>query len=404
MNRILEALKRFPLFKLLYRLSFAPSLYHFTLALGGAIVYGFPSRRLTVIGVTGTKGKTTTIELINAGLEAAGEKTALLSSWRIKIAEKSELNVTGNTQPGRFYSQFFLREALRQGCKFALIEIGSEGVVRHRHRFINFDAAVFVNIHPEHIESHGSFERYRKAKLDFFRYVSRGGKQKKFFINQDDPNADLFVEAAGGGEIILAGATELPLQVEGDFNRVNAGLAVAVLRAFGVAEGIISKALSGFRGVPGRMEFVVRSPFAVVVDYAHTPDSLEAVYRNLKKNTQGNLICVLGSAGGGRDKWKRPKMGAIAEEYCQSIYLTDEDPFDEEPMQILDEIEAGIKEKNKVKKIIDRREAIRTALGLAKEGDVVVISGKGSEPYIRIDRGRRIPWSDVDVVKKIINK
>jgi len=404
LNTILEGVKKFPPLRALYKLPWVPSVYHYCLAFIGALIYRFPSKKLKVIGVTGTKGKTTTLEFINAGLEMAGRKTALLSSVRIKVDKDSKPNLLGNTQPGRFFAQYFMREAVKKGCEVALLEIGSEGVVRHRHRFIDFDVAAFVNIHPEHIESHGSFEKYREAKLKFFRYVRRSAKRnKKFFVNQDDKNADLFVRAAGREEVVLAVKTEIPLRMSGEFNRENAGLAEAILHSLGVADQIIERAFREFNGVPGRMEYVQREPFAVVVDYAHTPDSLEAVYKSLQPQG-GKLICVLGSAGGGRDKWKRPKMGNIASQYCAKIILTDEDPFDEDPAQILEEIKAGIPDEQtqRLEIILDRRQAIQRAVSLAKNRDVVIVTGKGSEPYIRISGGEKIPWSDVGVAKEVL--
>ena len=406
LNAILEGMRKFPPFRALYKLPWVPSAYHYLLAFVGVLIYGFPSKKLKVIGVTGTKGKTTTLEFINAGLEAAGKKTALLSSVRIKVDKNSKPNLSGNTQPGRFFAQYFMWEAVRKRCEFALLEVGSEGVVRHRHRFIDFDAAAFVNIHPEHIESHGSFEKYREAKLKFFRHVKKSSKRnKKFFVNQEDKNADYFIKAAGREEIVLTTKTEIPLRMSGEFNRENAGIAEAVLRSFGVEDRTIERAFKEFAGVPGRMEYIQKEPFAVVVDYAHTPDSLEAVYGSLKPQKR-KLICVLGSAGGGRDKWKRPRMGSVASQYCAEIILTDEDPFDEDPGQILSEIKSGISNSkfliSNVCEILDRKEAIKKAILSAKRGDVVIITGKGSEPYIRVRGGERIPWSDVGVVKEVL--
>jgi UDP-N-acetylmuramoyl-L-alanyl-D-glutamate--2,6-diaminopimelate ligase len=404
LNAILEKAGSFPPFRTLYKLPWVPSAYHYLLAFVGALIYGFPSKKLKVIGVTGTKGKTTTLEFINAGLEEAGRKTALLSSARIKIDKDSKPNLLGNTQPGRFFAQYFMREAVKKGCEFVLLEVGSEGVVRHRHRFIDFDVAAFVNIHPEHIESHGSFEKYREAKLKFFRYARRSSKKnKKFFVNQEDDSADYFIKAAGREEIVLAVKTTIPIRMFGEFNRENAGIAEAILRSFNIEDKVIEKAFREFNGVPGRMEYIQKEPFAVVVDYAHTPDSLEAVYKNLKPQ-KGKLICVLGSAGGGRDKWKRPKMGNIASQYCAKIILTDEDPFDEDPAQILEEIKTGIPDEQvqRIKIILDRKQAIQEAISLAISGDAVIITGKGSEPYLRVRGGEKIPWSDVGVAKEIL--
>jgi len=388
-------------------------LYHLLYAFVGALVYGFPSKRMKVIGVTGTKGKSTVLELINAGLEVAGKKTMLSSSVRFKIDNASTPNSTGNTMPGRAFLQKLMAEGARDGCEYALLEVVSEGVVQHRHRFIDFDAAVFVNLHPEHIESHGSFDKYRQAKLKFFKDVERHSSKKDihFFINQDDENADYFIKAVHKESVVLATKTSKAVKMLGDFNLQNAGIAEAVLRHLGVGEEDIEKAFIDFPGVPGRMEMVQKEPFGVVVDYAHTPDSLEAVYESTKKMFKGDLICVLGSMGavgllGGRDRWKRPKLGEIAGKHCRQIILADEDPVDEDPMQILEEIEAGIPEdqRSRVEKIVDRRQAIERALSLAKTGDAVVITGKGSEPYIRVAKGKRIPWSDVGVVGELLNK
>ncbi|MBI2013475.1 MAG: hypothetical protein HYS87_01465 [Candidatus Colwellbacteria bacterium] len=397
-------------------LNLIKSVYHRFLSFIGPILYGFPSRKLFVIGVTGTKGKTTTIELINAGLEAAGHKTAISSSYRRKIGDKSDYK-GGNTMPGRFFLQKFLRNAAKEGCKYAIIEVTSEGVAQYRHRGIDFDAAVFLNLHPEHIESHGSFEKYRAAKVRFFEDVRKYSHKdnKNFFINREDANSKYFEEAAKGENIILYGKSDLKKQMAGEFNKLNIGAAEAVLKAVGVSRETIEKTFLAFNGVPGRMEYVQREPFAVVVDYAHTPDSLEAVYKTLTSgvmidhNTENkrDLVCVLGSAGGGRDKWKRPKMGEIAAKYCREIILTNEDPYDEDPNQILSEIKSGISnfkfQISNLYEILDRKEAIKKAISLAKLGDAVVITGKGSEPYIHVKGGKTLPWSDKKAVEKALS-
>ena len=155
-NKILEGFKKFPLFRFLYRISWAPRVYHFFLALAGALIYYFPSRKIKVIGVTGTKGKSTTVELISFFLEKAGYKTAFFSSVHIKIGDEIKNNRFGNSSPGRFFLQYFLRQAVNNSCRYAIVEITSQGAFLFRHRFIAWDGAVFLNIHPEHIEAHGS--------------------------------------------------------------------------------------------------------------------------------------------------------------------------------------------------------------------------------------------------------
>jgi len=399
-------------------LNFFKNYYHYFLAWLGDFIYRHPSEKLFVLGVTGTKGKSTTLELINAILEAAGKKTALLSSVRVKVGEKSELNKTGNTMPGRFFIQRFLRDAARAGCDFALVEVTSQGIVQNRHAFIDWNAAAFTNLRPEHLESHGSFENYREAKVNFFEYVAKKSNKsgKIFLINEDDAAKEYFRSGANGfGEIIYFsreifverelnnGGVSIGDWLASNFNLENAALATAFAKSQGVIWPVIQKALQDFKGVPGRMEVIQEKPFKVVVDYAHTPDSLEKVYESLKAS---ELICVLGAAGGGRDKWKRPEMGAIAAKYCREIILTDEDPYDEKPSQILSEIKSGITNYQfpitNLYEILDRREAVQKAISLAQKGDTVIITGKGSESWIRLARGKKIPWSDRGVVEEIL--
>jgi len=428
-----ERIKRFPIVRFIYDLPGVRRVYHFLLAFFGVLIYGHPDKKIFVIGVTGTKGKTTTIELLNSILEDAGKKTALLSSLRVKIGERSEKNLLGNTMPGRFYIRRFLKRAVALGCKYALIEATSQGVSMYRHRFISWNTGVLTNVAPEHIEDHGSFEKYREAKLDFLKYVlGRGGK---VFINGDDGNSKFFIDALQGRKVAaysksderilplipvphpVRGAVEThPQFVLSEFNKDNIAAAAAVAMNLGIDEKTIAEALRDFNGVPGRMEFVRRGPFAAVIDYAHTPDSLEAVYRHLRSTvnsqqlTVNKLICVLGAAGGGRDKWKRPVMGKIAAEYCNEIILTNEDPYDENPEEILDQISSGFSQipnskfliPNSYYRILDRKAAIEKAIGLARDGDVVVATGKGSEDSIRVARGKKIPWNEKKAVEEIL--
>jgi len=418
---MIEAVKRLP---------FVRPLYHFLAAFLGALLYGFPSKRLYLVGVTGTKGKTTTLELMNAILKEAGKKTALLSSTAAQIGSERRKNQTGNTMPGRFFIQRFLAKAVRAGCTYALIEVTSEGVALSRHRFINWNAAFLINLHPEHIEAHGSFEKYRDAKLSFLRYAAEKGGV--VFINRDDKNAEYFLNALRPAIAVAYSKADVPDSffydpaqpmrtfsqerefVMTEFNKENVAAAVALARHLGISEETALRAIRSFKGVPGRMEFVQKEPFAVVVDYAHTPDSLRQVYESLEKLKpqipHSKLICVFGSAGGGRDKWKRPVLGKIAAEYCGAIIVTNEDSYDEDPKQIMREIINGVREHPRFDaslsgltyQIEDRREAIRTALSLAEKGDIVVITGKGSEEWIHTARGGKIPWNDAEIVAEML--
>ena len=393
------------------------SIYHFGLAWFGNLWFKKPSKKIFIIGVTGTKGKSTVTELINAILETAGKRAAVSSSVRFKMDGESRPNFTGMSMTGRFLLQKFLAEAVSKGCDYAVIEVTSQGVLQHRHRFVDFDAALVTNLEPEHIEAHGSFENYRDSKVKFFRDVSlySAKSQKFFFINSETRDYEFFSAAAADfGRIVLFNKKDMikvkiKTKLIGEFNMENIAAAVAFARSRNIDWDTIRQAVEAFDGVPGRLEFVQKTPFSVVIDYAHTPDSLEKVYQTLKgKGGKGDgkkLICVLGAAGGGRDMWKRPVMGGIAEKYCDSIILTNEDPFDEDPQEIIDEIESGMinSGKKKVRKIIDRREAIRAAIRSAKKGDSVIITGKGSEAYMRVADGRQISWNEKEITTKILN-
>jgi UDP-N-acetylmuramoyl-L-alanyl-D-glutamate--2,6-diaminopimelate ligase len=433
-------MKNSRLVQFFYNLPGVRTTYHFFWAWVGASVRHHPSRKIFVIGVTGTKGKTTTLELVNAVLETAGKRTALLSSLRVKIGDESHKNQIGNSMPGHGYIQDFLKKAVHAGCGYALVEVTSQGVDLHRHRFIDWNIAAWTNIAPEHIEAHGSFEKYRKAKLDFLKYVIKKGG--KVFLNRDDKNFDFFAEgiaeAAEGrrnaqgktfsysrnddwlrnylpkiGPMRSASDGPSPRFILSNFNEENIAVAVAIARELGVGDQTIEEALLGFHGVPGRMEFVTQGPFIAIVDYAHTPDSLEAAYRAAKPQPNGNysdprLICVLGATGGGRDRWKRPEMGKIAANHCDEIVLTNEDPYDENPADIIKEIRSGIlggdPDLANVHEVLDRREAIEKAVSLARPGDVVIGTGKGSEDWVHVAHGKKIPWNERRVFEEMLSK
>jgi len=382
---------------------FVLSFYHFILAFLGALIYGFPSKKLILIGVTGTNGKTTTTEMIASIFEKAGKKIALLNSIRFKIREKEEINKLRMTMPGRFFIQRFLKKAVKEGCQYAIIEVTSEGIKQHRHRFLDFKVAVFTNLSPEHIEAHGSFKKYREAKGKLFQAT-----KEIHVVNVEDKNAEYFLKFPAKkkityglkkGDVNLEN-TKVNLKIPGEFNLYNALAAISVAISQGIDKNFAIKVLEEFKGVPGRMEEVISKPFKVIVDYAFTPNALEQVYQTLSSQLvtpNSQLICVLGACGGGRDKWKRPVLGELAARYCDEVIVTNEDPYDEDPWEIIEQVASGTK--GKARKILDRREAIREALKMAKEGDVVVITGKGCEPSICV-KGKKIPWDDRKVVKE----
>lgn len=384
------------------------NIYHFGWSFFSSLAYLLPSRKVFVIGITGTKGKTSSVEILNAILEAAGKKTATLSSLKVKIGDHVEKNLTGNTMPGRSFIQDFLSRSVRAGVDYAVIEVTSEGTVVHRHRFTKWKIAALTNLHPEHIESHGSLDNYRRAKLSFLDYAR--GQGAKIFLNQNDSGSEFFFQRIPSDSVIFFSPSlipELPSSIyevlQGDFNKDNIALAISIAEYLNIGRDAIRTGLENFKGIPGRLEYIQKQPFGVVVDYAHTPDSLEAVYQTVKPKSPGRLICVLGAAGGGRDKWKRPVFGKIASEYCDEIILTNEDPFDENPERILEEINAGLKSK-KARRILDRKNAIFEAVREARRGDMVVITGKGSEAWIRVAHGKKIPWSERGAAEEALRK
>jgi UDP-N-acetylmuramoyl-L-alanyl-D-glutamate--2,6-diaminopimelate ligase len=401
--------------------------YHFLLALSGAVLYRFPSRKIKIVAITGTKGKTTTAELVNAILEEAGYKTALLGTLRFKIGEKNTRNLHKMTVPGRFFVQKFLHDAVNAKCDWVVLEMTSEAVKQFRHKFIDLDALIFLNIAPEHIESHGSFEKYKEAKFKLGKALESSSKRPRILVaNGKDDLGKKFLSINVEKKLPFSpyhkktqsddtlntfmweGETIHPKLV-GDFNTSNMIAGANFASTIGVKAEIIKKALEKIEVVRGRVEFIeTNQPFDVVVDYAHTPDSLKALYEAFPNKYK---IAILGNTGGGRDTWKRPEMGKIADSYCNEIILTNEDPYDEDPLKILADMEKGFS-KHKPKLILDRREAIREALRLAKsltQGThqnrvTVLISGKGTDPYIMEAGDKKTPWDDATVVREELKK
>ncbi|HUO50402.1 MAG TPA: UDP-N-acetylmuramyl-tripeptide synthetase [Candidatus Paceibacterota bacterium] len=395
------------------------SAYHLFLAYFGALVYLFPSKKIRVLAVTGTKGKSSTTEMLNAIFEATGEKTALINSIRFKIAEQSEPNLLRMSMPGRFFIQRFLADAVRAGCTTAILEMTSEGARQYRHRAIELDALIFLNLAPEHIESHGSYEAYSDAKFEIGKQLARSKKRPRVVVaNADDKESARYLllpveaalpfslsgttpyEASDHGGYFTFEGEKIETKLPGEFSLKNALAAATLARAFHVPVDAIKRGLANLTRIPGRAEEIdAGQNFSVVVDYAHTPDSLQALYEAYGSRRK---ICVLGSTGGGRDIWKRPVMGGVADTLCDEIILTNEDPYDEDPQMIVRQLAKGMQREPKI--IMDRREAIRAALALARPGDAVLITGKGTDPCICIANGEKIPWSDAQVAREEIER
>ncbi len=401
--------------------SFFQPAYHYCLTLIGAIIYGFPSRKLFVIGVTGTKGKSSTVELINAVLEGAGYKTACSNTIRFKTPRSDEPNLYKMSMPGRFFMQQLLHKAVQDGATHAVVEITSEGARQFRNKFIDLDMAVFTNLAPEHIESHGSYENYRNAKIGIVKEILNSKKPNTaVVVNTDDVEAPAFLRIPAHDHLTFAFSDISAFHEDragikflykkqlftskllGAFNVYNILAAIKIGEYLGINLEKIKEAVAEFSEIKGRGEKIqCGQPFDVIVDYAHTPDSLVAIYE--ATNYAKSKICILGNTGGGRDTWKRPEMAKIAGEYCDHIILTNEDPYDEDPRQIVEDMRVAIKNKP-VEIIMDRREAIAKALSLAKEQDAVVITGKGTDPYIMGPNGAKQEWSDAGVVREELAK
>ncbi len=399
MNKLLDLGRKIvpkPVFK------FAQPIYHWTLSMVGAIIYRFPSKSMRVIAVTGTKGKSTVVYMLSKILEDQGESVAAIGSLGFKIKDKTWPNTLKMTLPGRLKLQNFLYRAKKAGVEYVVLEATSEGIAQNRLAGIDVDCAVFTNLHREHLESHGSFENYMNAKRKLF--IKTKGRH---ILNIDDPQFEKFANYPARHKItyglewgmltltnLRTDKENLNLKILGDFNKYNALAALGVAYAYNLNMDDAVTSLNAIETVPGRMEvFESKKGFKVIVDYAHTPDSLEAVYKSLRPAAK-RLICVLGAAGGGRDKWKRPEFGKIASSFCDEIILTNEDPFDEDPDDILDQIESGISGSVKHHRLIDRGEAIKKAIADAEGGDIVVITGKGSETSIALKGGKKKEWSD----------
>lgn len=393
--------------------------YHFLLGWGAALLYGLPARKLFVIGITGTKGKSSTAEMVNAILEEAGYRTALASTIRFKVGRETRPNLFKMTMQGRGYLQKVLSEAVKADCTHAVVELTSEGSVQFRDAGVFLNALIFTNIQPEHIESHGSYENYKNVKMNIGRSLVTSYKRPRIIVA--NPNDEVGARmlalpvdkkltfalqnaapySLGDGKVSLTfRGTTFEIPFPGEFSILNALSAATLAHELGIDAKTIGKALSRLEKISGRVEKVDEGqPFSVVVDYAHTPDSLRALYGAYREKRK---ICVLGNTGGGRDSWKRPEMGKIAEESCAEIILTNEDPYDEDPEKIVNEMAGGMSKKPHI--VMDRREAIRTALLLARSGDVVLISGKGTDPFIMEENGKKTPWSDSAVAREELKK
>jgi len=378
--------------------------------------YGEPSLKLELYGVTGTNGKSTVTHMLESILNAAGVPTALTGTLYYRF--NGRVLGRGQTTPGPKDWHRLLKEFLRLGAKAVVSEVSSHALEQHRVYPSRFKAVAFTNLTRDHLDYHGDMESYYRAKRRLFTEY----EYELAIVNADDPygrrllkelknrpvlsygkEGEVKIEEVetgpGGTRVVLSFrgkryAFELPLT--GEFQAYNAAAAAGVALALGIDEEAVKEGLARVR-VPGRMEVVLREPFLVVVDYAHTPDAVERVLRSLKKSVRGRVVAVFG-AGGNRDREKRPLMGAAADRWSDLIVLTSDNPRDEDPLEIIKQIKEGIK-KTPCLVEPDRRKAIRLALELAREGDAVAVLGKGHEDYQEV-KGVKYPFNDAQVVKE----
>ncbi|PIY93227.1 MAG: hypothetical protein COY69_02745 [Candidatus Magasanikbacteria bacterium CG_4_10_14_0_8_um_filter_32_14] len=434
------------------------NLRHLFFAWFGAFVYKNPSQELLVIGITGTSGKSTTVYLLRQLLESAGLRVGSLSTIDFYVAREEKLNDQKMTMLGRMQIQKYLREMVDKKCDVAIVETTSEGRLQYRHSFINYDMIVLTNLYPEHIESHGSFENYKKAKLDIFEYVSEcsvkklGNKLsmnsvlgepvfagKTAIVNCNSQYSPEFLQFNFAKKIVFGSKQEkdylenitdkflfsdvrvdkdgLHFEIEnhkfvapmyGEHNIYNIVGAITVARELNIFWEVIEKTVSVFKNVPGRNEFILEAKgkgFDVIVDYAFEPVALTKLYKvvDLLKPT-GRIIHVCGSTGGGRDKSRRKVIGEMIAQKADIFIVTDEDPYDENPLSIIKEVsefaqKAGKKLNENLFEILDRKEAIGKAVEIAKVGDLILLTGKGSEQAMCIAGGKMIFWDDRQIVR-----
>jgi UDP-N-acetylmuramoyl-L-alanyl-D-glutamate--2,6-diaminopimelate ligase len=400
--------------------------------------YGHPGRKLRVVGVTGTDGKTTVVHLVSHLLEAAGHRCGLLSTVRCKAGDRIWANESRFTTPEAPDVQALLAEAVAAGADYAVLESTSHGLALHRLDGCDYDVAVMTNVTADHIDFHRSREEYQAAKGRLFSMldesVKKAGAEKVAVLNADDPASGYFggltsaravtygiekpadVRAAEitavdwGSRFRLvrpAGEEDVTLGLPGDFNVYNALAAATVALSQGMAIADVARGIASFSGVPGRLERIDEGqPFTVVVDFAHAPEALRRVLTFLRGRCRGRLIAVFGCIGE-RERPRRAGMGQAAGQLADFAILTNDNPFSEDPDHIIAEIieglrEAGRHEGHHFVAIPDRREAIAHAFAMAVEGDIVLLAGKGHEQSITIGE-MVIPWDDRRVARELLS-
>ena len=404
--------------------------YHFTRAFIAALINGFPARNLTVIGITGTDGKTTSVGMTAHILQKAGLKCGALSTAFLQIQDEIEWNETQKTSPSPFIIQKFLRDLVKQGCTHAVLEISSHGLVQGRVAFTNPSIAGITNTSAEHLDYHGTLEQYRKDKAKLFYMLREKGTK---VMNRDDGSYEVLNDIPSEHEIEYSLKGEgnfwitdvsvspdesnailhqednentwnLNISLPGSFNLENALCALSCAHAAGVSIDKSIQALQSFRGAPGRMERIDEGqPFSVFVDFTVTPEAYKKTLKALRDivGTDHKILVLTGSCGD-RMKEKRPEVGRICSDSADTVVVANEDPYTEDPQKIIDEVWAGVDEtKCSAHQIFDRKEAITFILNEAKPGDAVILCGKGSDTTMWVKEGQ-IPWNEREIVSELL--
>ena len=391
--------------------------------------FGNPGKRLHVIGVTGTNGKTTTSHYINKILHEAGYTTAMFTTTTIEIAGYRRANRLNMTVASTAQMQRFLREARRAYVDFVVLEVTSHALHQYKLATTPIEMAILTNLTQDHLDYHATMESYARTKAqlldnlppfivlnrdddwyDYFNQYQAGIKKVSY---GESPAADVRIcdikarKRGSDAKIILSGSEPIVLctALPGEVNVMNATAAATAASLLSIPIDTIIRGIAQLEGVPGRFEYIIEdNPFSVVIDYAHTPDALKKLLIAQRSTTSGRIFLVFGACGD-RDKSKRPIMGAIAAEYADKIFLTDEENYTEDAAIIRQMIRKGIVTSHGIEKtseIPDRQQAIAQALTQASAGDTVLITGLGHEVFRIID-GKRVPWSDKEVVRQLLH-
>ncbi len=394
------------------------------------LVFGIPADRLSMYGITGTNGKTTTAFMLRSVLQQAGRRACLISTVRYEIGDRNL--PASHTTPEAPELHNLLQKMERAGCDSVVMEVSSHALSQQRVRGIDYDVAIFTNLTCDHLDFHGSMDAYFESKQRLFLELGRGKKHAVAVINRDDACADKLMQAVDAKRVncitygvhrqadVVAenvsldihgtrftvstpwGPSAIRLPLMGRFNVHNALAAIAAAGSTGISLDVIAQALQHMPDVPGRLQIVQsKKPFQVYVDYAHTPDALEQVLSVLKEMSTGRLLVVFG-CGGDRDRSKRPAMAATSERLADYTIITSDNPRSENPVHIAEEVAAGFVHADRYTICIDRSEAIRQAVESARPGDTVLIAGKGHEAYQEIGQ-TRVPFDDLEVAWRFLN-